>query len=300
MTEHPLDIYQNSFKELSYGNYQKGFADYELRWLPEVRKAIKEDWQKYSPAPVWQGESLLGKTIVCQMEQGFGDCFQFMRFLPIFKAMGAKFVTVLCNRSLVYIMGQMQSVDLITDDKTLNEVINADYWIGSMSLPHRALNAPKQVKQLFPITREKIVGSEGYLEFEPSDIKKGKVGVNWSASRGPLHYIKTVSVEAMRELVGTDAYSLNPETDDYFLPLPDDNWRKNWKRSAEHMAAMRCIVTVDTGTAHLAGAMGKKCIVMLPNEQYRDWRWKNGVWYDSVIVLPIKEWNLIPSLLEKT
>jgi len=62
---------------------------------------------------------------------------------------------------------------------------------------------------------------------------------------------------------------------------------------------MRCIVTVDTATAHLAGAMGKKCIVMLPNEEFRDWRWKNGVWYDSVIVLPINKWNIIPELLEK-
>lgn len=299
MTEHPLDIFKNSYKELGYGNYQQGFADYELRWLPTVRKLLNENWKKYSPAPTWQGESLLGKSIVCQMEQGFGDYFQFMRFLPIFKAMGAKHVTVLCHPSMVYLIGQFDCVDTITEVWELKEVYEADYWIGSMSLPHRALNAPKQVRQLFPITREKVVGSEGYLEFEPSDIEQGKVGVNWAASRGPLHYVKTVSVEAVRELVGLDAYSLNPENDDLFIPLPDDGWKKNWKRTAQHIQAMRCVVTVDTATAHLAGAMGKKCIVMLPNEEFRDWRWKNGVWYDSVVVLPTNKWNLIPELLEK-
>lgn len=299
MTEHPLDIFKESFKDLNNGNYKEGFEKYELRWNPIVKKLINEDWKKYSPAPIWQGESLLNKTIVCQMEQGFGDYFQFMRFLPIFKASGAKHVTVLCNPSMIYLIGQLDCVDLVTDVWQLEEVQNADYWIGSMSLPHRAINAPKQVKQLFPVTREKIVGSEGYLEFEPSDIEQGKIGVNWAASRGPLHYVKSVSVEAIRELVGWDAYSLNPERDDVFLPLPQDGWKKDWIKTARHMASMRCIVTVDTATAHLAGAMGKKCIVMIPNEEFKDWRWRNGVWYDSVVCLPTKKWTEIPHLLEK-
>ena len=299
MTEHPLDRFKESFKDLKNGNYKEGFEKYELRWNPLVKRLINEDWKKFSPAPIWQGESLLNKTIVCQMEQGFGDYFQFMRFLPIFKASGAKHVTVLCNPSMIYLIGQLDCVDLVTDVWQLEEVQYADYWIGSMSLPHRALNAPKYVSQLFPITREKVVGSEGYLEFEPSDIEQGKIGVNWAASRGPLHYVKSVSVEAIRELVGWDAYSLNPERDDVFLPLPQDGWKKDWIKTARHIASMRCIVTVDTATAHLAGAMGKKCIVMIPNEEFKDWRWRNGVWYDSIVCLPIKKWTEIPHLLEK-
>lgn len=299
MTDHPLDIFKESFKDLKNGNYAEGFAKFEYRWDSKVQKLINEKWEKGSPAPVWQGESLLGKTIVVQMEQGFGDYFQFMRFLPLLKVMGAKFVTVLAHRSTIYLLGRYDCIDLITEVTDLDEVQKADYWIGSMSLPHRALNAPKAVKNLFPITREKIVGSEGYLEVPETDIEKGKVGVNWSASRGPLHYVKSINPEIMRELVGLDAYSLNPERDDVFLPLPNDGWKKNWLQTAQHMATMRCIVTVDTATAHLAGALGKKCIVMIPNEEFKDWRWRNGVWYDSVVCLPTNKWNQIPDLLER-
>lgn len=299
MTDHPLDKYKQSFKDLKYGNYLEGFTNFELRWNPLVKKLINESWKKYSPAPVWQGESLLNKTIVVQMEQGFGDYFQFMRFLPLLKAMGAKHVTVLAHPSTVYLLGRFDCVDLITEVWELKEVIEADYWVGSMSLPYHALTAPKYARQLFPISREKVVGSEGYLEVNPTDIEPNKIGVNWAASRGPLHYVKTVSVEAVRELVGLDAYSLNPEGDDLFIPLPDDGWKKNWMQTAQHMAAMRAIVTVDTATAHLAGAMGKKCIVMIPNEEFMDWRWRNGVWYDSVVCLPINKWNMIPDLLER-
>lgn len=300
MTEHPLDTFKQSFQDLKNGNYLEGFTKYELRWNPVVKKLINEEWQKRSPAPVWQGEPLLGKTIVVQMEQGFGDYFQFMRFLPLLKAMGAKFVTVLAHPSTIYLLGRFDCIDLITEVWELEPVQQADYWVGSMSLPYHAMTAPKAVRQLFPISREKVVGSEGYLEVEPTNtIEKGRVGVNWAASRGPLHYVKSVSPEAMRELVGWDAYSLNPERDDVFLPLPNDGWKKNWMQTAQHMANMRCIVTVDTATAHLAGALGKKCIVMIPNEDFMDWRWRNGVWYDSVVCLPTKKWNQIPDLLER-
>ena len=56
----------------------------------------------------------------------------------------------------------------------------------------------------------------------------------------------------MAELVGDDAYSLNPNSDGLFHPLPDDGWKKNWVQTASHMKAMKGIVTVDTGTAHWA------------------------------------------------
>jgi len=189
-------------------------------------------------------------------------------------------------------------VDLSTNDSQIPEVQNADYWIGSMSLAFFALNAPAQVKYLFPVTREKIVGSEGYLDVIPSNIEP-KVGINWTASRGPLHYIKSVSVEAMRELCGLDCYSLNPETDDLFVPIPDDEWRKDWYMTARHIKAMKGIVAVDTATAHLAGALGVKCILLLPEKDYVDWRWKNGAWYDSVCPVPRKDWKEIPDLIRK-
>ena len=48
--------------------------------------------------PVWRGESLLGKTITVQAEQGFGDIIQYARFLPFLKVMGAKSVVLLQHR----------------------------------------------------------------------------------------------------------------------------------------------------------------------------------------------------------
>ncbi len=296
--KNPHDLFKDAFKHLNAGEYKEGFTLYENRWHPLTRQLLNENWQKWSPAPVWEGQDLHGKSIVVQMEQGFGDVFQFYRFLPMLKVWGAKQLIVLQEKSLVKFLVQYPCVDLSTNDSQIPEVQNADYWIGSMSLAHFAINAPAQVKYLFPVTREKIVGSEGYLDVIPSNIEP-KVGINWAASRGPLHYIKSVSVEAMRELCGLDCYSLNPATDDLFVPIPDDEWRKDWYMTARHIKAMKGIVAVDTATAHLAGALGVKCILLLPEKDYVDWRWKNGAWYDSVCPLPRKDWKEIPDLIRK-
>ena len=258
---------------------------------------MREQSVKYEPAlkvPVWRGESLLGKSITVQMEQGFGDIIMFARFLPALKALGASKVIVLQESTLHHLLGQIESVDVFTNalDTT------SDYWIGSLSLPYYLSLAHPLVKSMFPVTKEKIIGSEGYLTAKPSNIPS-KIGVNWEASKQVLYYIKSIDYRHMEELVGSDAYSLNPRSDALFHPLPDDGWKTDWTKTASHMKAIKGIVTVDTGTAHLAGALGVKTIVLLPKEEFVCWRWKNARWYDSVVCLRPNEYDQIPNLIRK-
>lgn len=253
---------------------------------------------KREPAniPVWAGQSLLGKSIVVQMEQGYGDQFMYARFLPALKILGASKVVVLAQQSICPLLGQMECIDQLTNMTEQGPAIECDYWIGSMSLPYYIDCSMPYVKSLFPVTEKKIVASEGYFDAPASHIPR-KVGVNWAASKGALNWIKSISVEHMEELVGNDAYSLNPESDGNFYPLPDNGWKKDWSKTAEHMKAMKGIVTVDTGTAHLAGALGVKCVVLLPKEEFVCWRWKHGRWYDSVVALRQSEYHKVKELI---
>ena len=248
--------------------------------------------------PAWQGESLIGKSIVIQTEQGFGDVIQYARFIPFLKALGASKVVVLTHTSLIHLLGQMECIDQLTNMTEEGPAVECDYWIGLMSLPYYISCSMPYVKQLFPIDNKKIVGSEGYLEAIPSNIPK-KVGVNWEASKGQLHFIKSIADHELLKLVGDDCYSLNPTNSSYFHPLPDNGWGKNWALTAQHMKAMKGVVTVDTGTAHLAGALGVKTIVLLPKEEFICWRWKNARWYDSVIALRQEEYHRVPELLAR-
>lgn len=241
---------------------------------------------------------MIGKSIVVQMEQGFGDIFQYARFLPALKVMGAEKVVVLCVPALMQVLGQMDCIDQLTNKTEEGPAHECDYWIGSMSLPYYIDCAMPYVKALFPVSNAKVVGSEGYFEAEPSHIPK-KVGVNWAASKGNLQWVKSISVEHMESLVGDDVYSLNPESDGFFRPLPNDGWKKDWSITAKHMKAMKGVVTVDTGTAHLAGALGVKTIVLLPKEEFVCWRWKNARWYDSVVCLRPDEYHKVPELIAR-
>ena len=288
--------YKKGVDLLHLGHYQAGFRLYEFRWHPLVLQATGERWDKWVKAPKWNGERLFDKHIVVQMEQGFGDIIQFCRFLPMLKSWGAKKLTVMTHKSLMPLLGQMDCIDVITDDRSVD--IEADYWIGSMSLPHFATYAPPFVKQSFPVTTKHIVGSEGYLDAIPSNIEH-KVGVNWSASTGPLHYVKSIPLDTLRSLVGDDVYSIHVQLDDVFDPLPNDGWKQDFYKTACHMKAMKAVVAPDTATAHLAGALGVKCFLMLPDDQFICWRWKNATWYDSVVPLKKSEWHTLPRLLEE-
>ena len=248
--------------------------------------------------PVWRGESLIGKSITVQMEQGFGDIIMFARFLPALKALGAKKLVVLQESTLHYLLGQLDCVDTFTNDIENGAAVESDYWIGSMSLPYYISLSHPMVKSMFPVRKDKIVGSEGYFHAQPSNIP-AKVGVNWEASKQIMYYLKSIDVREMEKLVGSDCYSLNPNTEGMFNPLPDDGWKTNWVKTASHMKACKGIVTVDTGTAHLAGALGVKTIVLLPKDEFICWRWKNGRWYDSVVCLKPDEYHKVPELIRR-
>jgi hypothetical protein len=232
------------------------------------------------------------------MEQGFGDIIMFARFLPALKVLGAKKVIVLQESSLHYLLGQMECIDRFTNIIEDEEAINSDYWIGSMSLPYYISLMHPSVKSLFPVNKNKIIGSEGYFHAIPSNIPS-KIGVNWEASKQILYYIKSIDMREMEKLVGFDCYSLNPNTEGIFNSLPDDGWKKDWVKTASHIKACKGIVTVDTGTAHLAGALGVKTIILLPKEEFVCWRWKNARWYDSVVCLRPHEYDQVPELIRR-
>lgn len=66
---------------------------------------------------------------------------------------------------------------------------------------------------------------------------------------------------------------------------PEDRGARDFADTAEIVAGLASVVTVDASVAHLAGALGKKVRVLLP-AIFTDWRWGLSLdttpWYRSM------------------
>ena len=82
---------------LMRGDFAEGWDEYEWRLRSSERKGPR------FPEKPWEGESLAGRHIYVQAEQGFGDTLQFARYLPLLAARAAS-VTLRVHQQLVTLL----------------------------------------------------------------------------------------------------------------------------------------------------------------------------------------------------
>ncbi len=82
-------VFQASLVHLLTGNFEAGWAEREARWaitgLPIDRFGLSQ--------PAWVGkEPIDGKTIFIFEDEGAGDTIQFVRYVPLLTARGARVI----------------------------------------------------------------------------------------------------------------------------------------------------------------------------------------------------------------
>jgi len=260
------------------GDFARGFAEYEWR---KRHDRFRRDFVDL-PGPVWTGDDPAGRTILVHAEQGFGDTIQFARYLPLMAARGAR-VVLACDVRLVRLFAALPGIIPVPADGVLPPY---DAWIDQMSLPRVFATGPAT-----------IPAAGGYLTADPVRVAAWwaalpagrKVGVAWAGN--PAHSNdrrRSLPPGALAPLLaarGTSFVSLQPgpraaEAGLPALPLP----LTDYTETAALIANLDLVVTVDTSVAHLAGALGVPCWVLLPFAP--DWRWRLGcrdsAWYASV------------------
>ncbi len=93
---------------LLQGDLRRGWPEYEWRaaWRGPAAAAV--------PRNRWDGSPLTGRTILLIPEQGLGDTIQFIRYVPLLKAQGARIV-LLCPPSLRALMQPIHGIDHLAD-----------------------------------------------------------------------------------------------------------------------------------------------------------------------------------------
>lgn len=273
---------------LSQGRFQEGWPFYEARLDPSRRQKVLKDGLPAFPWPQWRGEPIAGKKVLVWVEQGNGDVIQFCRYLPLLKQMGAEAVTLCTYAPLAGLLQGLQGVDAVHPlDGTPVSMPAQDYWVMLLSLPLLTGQLPAQIP---------------YLSAKPVDLPPGfKVGLAWRGSAkfdndrfrslpglellAPLWQVPEVTFVSLQK-GSAEEEAANPPPGQPLLPLGAEV--EGFAAMASLIQALDLVICVDTAVAHLAGALGKPCWLLLPKRGL-DWRWglesEDSVWYPGMLKL---------------
>jgi tetratricopeptide (TPR) repeat protein len=247
---------------LSLGRYPEGFERLELRH--RLKAYPKPDL----PHPEWTGEDVAGRRIVIWPEQGMGDQIQFARFAPVLKARGAE-VTLICWPPLARLFAGNLGVQVLAAAGRV-DYPDPDGWVMICSIAGR-LGVTPQTLPNAPYLRA-VSAWEKPL---PAGFKAGLMTAgNPVYANDQNRSLSDAAAEALRRLPA-QMIDLRPSA----------TGAADFADTAALIDQLDLVITVDTAVAHLAGAMGKPCWVLLPARGL-DWRWMRGrrdsPWYPSI------------------
>jgi Flp pilus assembly protein TadD/ADP-heptose:LPS heptosyltransferase len=277
---------------LADGRYEEGWRLYEHRY--DARLANRAAVPPNIAVPKWNGESLNGKSILVYAEQGNGDTIQFSRFFPVLKQMGAAKVTFVCADRLHRLMQNARGLDKIMSEPEKPDARNYDFWTFLLSIPLHANTTLKTIPStddVLSVPQEDIERWRLRLNLLPGL----KVGLVWKGSAfnledktrslpglktlAPLWDCAAASFVSLQKGQGEDE-AMQPPPGQPLLHLGSDI--ENFADTAAIISQLDVLITVDTAAAHVAGALGKRCWVLLPATR-TDWRWMHSTsstpWY---------------------
>jgi hypothetical protein len=154
---------------LLLGQYDHGWREYEWRW--------REGWRThpYVDQRPWLGEAALeGKTILLHAEQGFGDTVQFVRYVGLVHALGARVIVQVQPALLALLREDPEMARMATILPLPSEGFGEDpAWRGAHDVPKVALadtpafdhQTPLMSLPLaFKTTLRNIPAAGGYLQ----------------------------------------------------------------------------------------------------------------------------------------
>ncbi len=241
------------------------------------------------PQRFWDGQSWAGKRVMLRCLHGLGDAIQFIRYAPLLRET-CKELTVQTHPQLTTLLEGVAGVDRVTTwgpghveqrsewDMQIEVTELPRAFRGTLdSLPadvpyvHIPLERVDWAKKQFPVRERFRIG----LCWEAGP---------WDARRSiPLDQFAPIFAAGGRQIFslqkGADVKDFQPRWPLYEL----EKYASDVRDTAALILNLDLIISVDTVTAHLAGALARPTWVLLPFPA--DWRWMLGrqdtPWYPT-------------------
>lgn len=288
--------------------YAAGWPEYRWRWhcLP--------GGQPTYPFPLWQGEDPRGKTLLLYPEQGIGDAIQFVRVCQTLRAAGAR--TILrCSAPLIPLFSSAPGIDLLIPDGVPLEQLATgpiDYHASLIDVVDRWYG---RTGELATATGSQGAAADAYLSVSdsleaywrrqldaalPRQPGQRRIGICWQgnpqhhadvyrsiplAEFRPLAELADVSLISLQHGVGSEQLK-HVDFARVIARLPEsiDQSGGAFLDTAAIIRNLDLVITVDTSTAHLAGALGVPVWLLLG--RVPDWRWlqvgETTPWYPGM------------------
>lgn len=281
--------YLKGWHLLRHGELAKGFAELE----PEIG-IYRADAQHSLPAEkkFIKGAPLAGKRVLLALEGGFGDELAYARFAPWLEKNGAH-VVVGAHQRLVPLIARMAGVREVRPLKTIGPH-EYDCYVPAMSMISLFAIADPLIDTSFPTLNaleSEVIRWQPIIESVAAGRKK--IGIHWQGN-WEFDYLERKSPPA-QEMLTLDTvgqlFSLQRDAGGNAMPsnariYDTEAGPPSWESTAAVISCMDYIVTNDTSTAHLAGNLGKKTVVLLPHAPHHYWLpLDQAPWYPNMAAL---------------
>jgi len=271
---------------LSCAYLRKG--DFIKGWSAGLTHFILK-YKKKNSMPIWRGENLQGKTLLVLNDQGIGDCFQYIRYVPLLEKKG---INIVLHPDR---MDPMKSLFLHSFPKKnlfYEKGMKIDYgcpvcYLGLIDQTTLS-TIPANVPYLTPSTYK----ISDWKKFFAKDSNY-KVGIVWKGNpkqRNDLNRSTTLArfASLARGTKNCTFYSLqkdrgeDPPEGMSFIDLSSK--LKTFDDTAAILTQLDLVITVDTSVAHLAGALGRPTWIILGYPAAQQWllQREDSPWYPTV------------------
>jgi hypothetical protein len=277
---------------LRQGRFEEGWACLEARnWYAP--------WAAHLGCPRWQGETLAGKSVLIGYEPGHGDMIQYCRYAAELKAQGAAAITLICHPALKTLFATVEGVDTVLSFDDPMPASGWDFWTPPLSIPYYCKTRLDSIPAKIPYLRAAADSIRKWAALIPKDglraglVWKGNPLFDNDADRSlpsldvlaPLGAVDGVKFISLQKGAGEEE-AMHPPGGLHLTHLGSQ--LTDFADTAAVIANLDLVICVDTAVAHLAGALGKPCWVMLPDYK-TDWRWMSertdSPWYPGVMRL---------------
>jgi tetratricopeptide (TPR) repeat protein len=278
--------FEAAMTDLTLGDFASGWRHYEWRW----KTGAFARHRKPPQAPLWLGEQpVAGKTVLLHAEQGFGDTLQFIRYAPLLAGRGAK---VICEvqPELLPLLSGLEGVTVMASGAPRPAF---DLHCPLLSLPL----AFKTTAQTIPADTPYIAPPAERVSYWQQRLPQAwpRAGFVWSGQASHKNdanrSIALARFAALFDNPPFHCFSLQSDlraADSKVLAgLPNlvhlGGDLRDFADTAAIISLLDVVISVDTAVAHLAGALGKPVLILLPHAA--DFRWMRGrhdsPWYPT-------------------